>query len=61
MEEMREFQRQVRDLKVQGNEIEQKLLSLEKTVHELSKEKSGVKLMVCLLVLIGLVLLILRG
>ncbi|KAL0647346.1 hypothetical protein Bca4012_045637 [Brassica carinata] len=57
----REFQRQVRDLKVQGNEIEQKLLSLEKTVHELSKEKSGVKLMVCLLVLIGLVLLILRG
>jgi len=61
MEEMRELQRQVRDLKVQGNEIEQKLLSLEKTVHELSKEKSGVKLMVCLLVLIDLVLLILRG
>ncbi|KAF3563540.1 hypothetical protein DY000_02018342 [Brassica cretica] len=52
MEEMMEFQRQVRDLKVQGNE---KLLNLEKTLHELSKEKSGVKLMVCLLVLIGIV------
>ncbi|KAL0728532.1 hypothetical protein Bca4012_024625 [Brassica carinata] len=57
----REFQRQLRDLKVQGYESEQKLLNLEKTVDELSKKKYGVKLMVCLLVLIGLVLVILRG
>ena len=61
MEEMMEFQRQLRDLKVQGYESEQKVLHLEKTVHELSKNKSGVKLTVCLLVLIGLVLLIVRG
>ncbi|KAF2538906.1 hypothetical protein F2Q70_00005349 [Brassica cretica] len=44
-----------RQLKDQGNESEQKLLNLEKTVYELSKKKSGVKLMVCLLVLIGIV------
>ncbi|KAL0702583.1 hypothetical protein Bca4012_058705 [Brassica carinata] len=61
MEEMRDFQRELRQLKSQGNESEQKLLNLEKTVYELSKKKSGVKLMVCLLVLIGLVLLILRS
>ena len=61
LEEMREFQTQLRRLKEQGDESEQKLLNLEKTVYELSKKKSAAKLMVCLLVLIGLVLLILRG
>ena len=55
---MRDFQTQLRQLKDQGNESKQKLLNLEKTVYELSKKKLGVKLMVCLLVLIGLVLLI---
>ena len=61
MEEMRDFQTQLRQLKDQGNESEQKLVLLEKTVYELSKKKSGVKLMVSLLVLIGLVFLFLRG
>ncbi|XP_013623774.1 PREDICTED: uncharacterized protein At1g43920, Chloroplastic-like [Brassica oleracea var. oleracea] len=61
MEEMREFQRELRQLKGQVNESEHKLLILEKTVSEFSKKKAGVKLMVCSLVLIGLVLLILRG
>ena len=61
MKEMREFQTQLRRLKEQGDESDQKLLNLEKTVYELSKKKSPAKLMVCLLVLIGLVLLILRG
>ena len=61
MKEMREFQTQLRRLKEQGVESDQKLLNLEKTVYELSKKKSPAKLMVCLLVLIGLVLLILRG
>ncbi|XP_048593342.1 uncharacterized protein LOC106369797 [Brassica napus] len=61
MEEMRDFQTQLRQLKEEGDESEQKLLNLEKTVYELSKKKSRAKLMVCLLVLIGLVILILRG
>ncbi|KAL0854956.1 hypothetical protein Bca101_060108 [Brassica carinata] len=61
MEEMRDFQTQLRVLKDQGNESEQKLVLLEKTVYELSKKKSRVKLMVCLLVLIGLVFLVLLG
>lgn len=61
MEEMMEFQRQLRDLKVQRYESEQKVLHLEKTVQELSNNKSGVKLTVWLLVLIGFLLLIVRG
>ena len=56
-----EFQRQLRDLKVQRYESEQKVLHLEKTVQELSNNKSGVKLTVWLLVLIGFLLLIVRG
>uniref|UniRef100_A0A0D3CXZ0 Zinc finger GRF-type domain-containing protein n=1 Tax=Brassica oleracea var. oleracea TaxID=109376 RepID=A0A0D3CXZ0_BRAOL len=61
MEEMREFQRQLSDLKKTVDESEQKRLNLEKTEDELSKKKAGIKLMACLLVLIGLVLVILRG
>uniref|UniRef100_A0A0D3B0J8 Myb-like domain-containing protein n=1 Tax=Brassica oleracea var. oleracea TaxID=109376 RepID=A0A0D3B0J8_BRAOL len=45
MEEMREFQRELRQLKGQVNESEHKLLILEKTVSEFSKKKAGVKLM----------------
>ncbi|CAH8375583.1 unnamed protein product [Eruca vesicaria subsp. sativa] len=48
-------------LKDQGKYNEQKLLNLEKTVYELSKKKSSAKQMVCLLVVIGLALLLLRG
>ncbi|KAF3585457.1 hypothetical protein F2Q69_00025849 [Brassica cretica] len=58
---MRDFQTQLRRLKEEGTESEQKLLLLEKTVHELGKENSRVKLMMCLLVLIGFVFLVLRG
>ena len=61
MEEMRDFQRELRQLKGQVNESEHKLCILEKTVSEFSKKEAGVKLMVFSLVLIGLVLLILRG
>ncbi|XP_048614959.1 uncharacterized protein At4g04775-like [Brassica napus] len=61
MDEMRDFQTQLRRLKEEGTESEQKLLLLEKTVYELGKENSQVKLLVCLLVLIGLVFLVLRG
>ncbi|KAF2558326.1 hypothetical protein F2Q68_00014068 [Brassica cretica] len=61
MDEMRDFQTQLRRLKEEGTESEQKLLLLEKTIYELGKENSQVKLMVCLLVLIGLVFLVLRG
>ncbi|KAF3518508.1 hypothetical protein DY000_02062970 [Brassica cretica] len=48
MEKMREFQRQLSDLKKTVDESEQKRLNLEKTVYELSKKKAGIKLMVCL-------------
>uniref|UniRef100_A0A0D3CCU9 Uncharacterized protein n=1 Tax=Brassica oleracea var. oleracea TaxID=109376 RepID=A0A0D3CCU9_BRAOL len=58
MDEMRDFQTQLRRLKEEGTESEQKLLLLEKTVYELGKENSQVKL---LLVLIGLVFLVLCG
>ncbi|KAF3581842.1 hypothetical protein DY000_02034586 [Brassica cretica] len=61
MDEMRDFQTQLRRLKEEGTESEQKLLLLEKTVYELGKENSRVKLMVCLLVLIGFVFLVLRA
>ncbi|KAL0802803.1 hypothetical protein Bca101_057979 [Brassica carinata] len=42
MEELSDFQRQLRELKDHGNKSEQKLKYLEKTVGELSKKKSGV-------------------
>ncbi|KAF3526956.1 hypothetical protein F2Q69_00050112 [Brassica cretica] len=40
-----DLQRQLRLLKDQGNASEQKLMLLEKSVFELSNQKSGVKLM----------------
>ena len=40
MEEMREFQRQLSDLKKTVDESVQKRLNLEKTVDELSKKKA---------------------
>ncbi|KAF3607299.1 hypothetical protein DY000_02046058 [Brassica cretica] len=53
MEEMSDFQTQLRQRKDQGNESEQKLAKLDKTVCELSKNKSGVtngfELVVCLM------------
>ena len=66
---MSDFQTQLRQLKDQGNESEQKLVNLEKTVCELFKKKSGVTngfelvvcLMVCVLVLIGLVVMFRPG
>ncbi|KAJ4889812.1 hypothetical protein Rs2_29560 [Raphanus sativus] len=61
MEEMREFQSMLRRLKEEGEKSEEKQLLLEKSVGELGRENSRVKLIVCLLVLIGLVFLILRG
>ena len=66
-EEMSELQRQLRLLKDQGNASEHKLMLLEKSVFELSNQKSGVTLMRvsrswgCLLVLIGSVFLLLCG
>ncbi|KAF8053045.1 hypothetical protein N665_1472s0009 [Sinapis alba] len=61
MEEMRDFQRELRQLKAQGNESEQKLVIVEKIVSDISKKESRVKKMVCVLVLIGLVFFIMRG
>nr|VDD43157.1 unnamed protein product [Brassica oleracea] len=53
MEEMSDFQTQLRQLKDQGNETKQKSVKLDKTVCELSKKKSGVtngfELVVCLM------------
>ncbi|CAH8390055.1 unnamed protein product [Eruca vesicaria subsp. sativa] len=43
-EEMSEFERQLRQLKAQANEIQQSLVNLEKAVEELAKKKSGVLL-----------------
>ncbi|XP_013596540.1 PREDICTED: uncharacterized protein At4g04775-like [Brassica oleracea var. oleracea] len=54
MEEMSDFQRQLRQVKDQRNESEQKLVKLEETVWELAKKKSGVRdgfpLVVCVMV-----------
>ncbi|KAG2315746.1 hypothetical protein Bca52824_018868 [Brassica carinata] len=60
-EELRDFQRELIGLKGEANQREQKLLYLEKQVSELTKKKSGAKLMVFSLVLFGLVLLIVLG
>ncbi|KAG5403645.1 hypothetical protein IGI04_009764 [Brassica rapa subsp. trilocularis] len=61
MEEMRDFQTEIRRLKEAVAEREQKLLLLEKTVYDAGKDTTRVKLMVCLLVVIGLVILVLHG
>ncbi|XP_056843247.1 uncharacterized protein LOC130494736 isoform X1 [Raphanus sativus] len=53
IEEMRDIQRELRELKGALNESEQKVVVLEKTVTEFSKKKPGVKLMVSTLVLTG--------
>ena len=57
-EEMRDIQTELSELKGEANEREQKLLILEKRIGELTKKKSGAKLMVFTIVLVGLVLLI---
>ncbi|KAF3529518.1 hypothetical protein DY000_02043170 [Brassica cretica] len=61
MEEMRDFQTEIRRLKEAVAEREKKLLLLEKTVYDAGKDTTRVKLMVCLLVVIGLVILVLHG
>ncbi|KAF8081078.1 hypothetical protein N665_0907s0002 [Sinapis alba] len=61
MEEMRDFHRELRQLKAQGNESEQKLVIVEKTLSDISKKESGVKQMICVLVLICLVFVIMHG
>lgn len=61
MEELRDYQKQLRQVKDERNQSEQKLVVVEKTVSELSKKITGVKLMLCVLVLIGLVLFFVRG
>lgn len=61
LEEMRDFQTEIRRLKEAVAEREQKLLLLEKTLYDAGKETTRVKLMVCLLVVIGLVILVLQG
>ncbi|KAH0889180.1 hypothetical protein HID58_051609, partial [Brassica napus] len=60
MEEMRDFQTEMRRLKEAVAEREQKLLLLEKTVYDAGKDTAQVKLIVCLLVVIGLVILVLH-
>ncbi|CAH8341144.1 unnamed protein product [Eruca vesicaria subsp. sativa] len=49
LEEMSCFDTQLRELKDQCNDSEQKLLKLEKTLSEISMKKSGFELLVCLL------------
>ncbi|KAF2614237.1 hypothetical protein F2Q70_00011129 [Brassica cretica] len=53
MEELRDYQRQLRELKDQANESDEKLVKVEKTVGELAKKKSGIAngypLVVCVL------------
>ena len=68
-EEMSDIQRQLRQLKDQGFECDQKLVKLQKTVCELSKKKSGVRngfalevgLLVSVLVFLGLAVMFLTG
>ncbi|WZZ75256.1 hypothetical protein YC2023_086626 [Brassica napus] len=60
-EGMRDFQTQLRRLNEEGTEREQKLLLLEKSVHELGNDLARVKLMVCVLVVIALLFFVLRG
>ncbi|KAG2299981.1 hypothetical protein Bca52824_036453 [Brassica carinata] len=56
-----DFQSQLKRLKEDCIESEQKRVLLEKTVHELGKNNTRVKLMVCLLLIMVLVSLLLRG
>uniref|UniRef100_A0A0D3BSZ9 Zinc finger GRF-type domain-containing protein n=1 Tax=Brassica oleracea var. oleracea TaxID=109376 RepID=A0A0D3BSZ9_BRAOL len=58
MEEMSDFQRQLREVKSQHNESEQKLVKVEETVSELSKKISGIKEMFLLAVCVLLSLFI---
>ncbi|KAF3579202.1 hypothetical protein DY000_02035976 [Brassica cretica] len=60
-EEMRDIQTELSELKVEANEREQKLLILEKGIGEFTKKKSGAKLMVFTIVLVGLVFLNVLG
>ncbi|XP_013604149.1 PREDICTED: uncharacterized protein LOC106311510 [Brassica oleracea var. oleracea] len=52
-EEMRDIQTELSELKGEANEREQKLLILEKRIGEFTKKKSGAKLMVFTIVLVG--------
>ena len=69
MEEMSDFQRQLRELKDQSDVNVSKLVKLERTVGELSKKEAEVihgfalevYVMVCGLVLIGLAVMYLHG
>ncbi|KAL0663928.1 hypothetical protein Bca4012_100765 [Brassica carinata] len=69
MEEMSDFQRQLRELKDQSDVNASKLVKLERTVGELSKKEAEVihgfalevYVMVCGLVLIGLAVMYLHG
>lgn len=58
MEEMRDFQRQIRLLKNQFFETDQKVAKLEKTVGLLRKKNSGVAKGVCLLVMVITVMIL---
>ena len=58
MEEMSDFQRQLREVKSQHNESEQKLVKVEETVSELTKKISGIKEMFLLPVCVLLSLFI---
>ncbi|KAG2252773.1 hypothetical protein Bca4012_100367 [Brassica carinata] len=60
-EEMRDIQTELSELKGEANEREQKLLILEKRIDEFTKKKSGAKLMVFTIVLVGLVFLNVLG
>ncbi|KAH0863707.1 hypothetical protein HID58_080918, partial [Brassica napus] len=57
-EGMRDFQTQLNE---EGTKREQRLLLLEKSVHELGNDLARVKLMVCVLVVIALLFFVLRG
>ncbi|KAF3558823.1 hypothetical protein F2Q69_00017316 [Brassica cretica] len=54
MEEFGDYQRQLRELKAQADESEEKLVKVEKTVGELAKRKTGITngypLVVCVMV-----------
>ncbi|KAG5389022.1 hypothetical protein IGI04_030563 [Brassica rapa subsp. trilocularis] len=54
MDEFGDYQRQLRELKAQADESEEKLVKVEKTVGELAKRKTGITngypLVVCVMV-----------
>nr|VDD62514.1 unnamed protein product [Brassica oleracea] len=53
MEELRDYQRQLREVKDQANESDEKLVKVEQIVGELAKKKTGIAngypLLVCVL------------